>query len=574
MKILGISCYYHDAAAALVIDGKIIAAGAEERWSRKKHDSGYPKLAIDFCLKKAGITTCELDFIVFYEKPFLKFERLTLSFLETAPYARGSFVSAYKLWLKDKLWIKAILAKKLGVNTDKILFIGHHLSHAAATFYTSPFDSAAILTCDGVGEWTTTAWGRGKGTKIFLEKELRFPHSLGLLYSVFTQFLGFEINEGEFKVMGLAPYGEPIYKEKVEKLINQSVDGAFSLNMEYFSFHLSDKISYNEKFIKLFGVKPYPKSKSDEVKKIYADIAASVQEVLNDKLVIIAKNLHEKTGEKNLCYGGGVALNGVSNWEIFKKAGFDNLFIHPAAGDDGGALGAALYVYHNFFKKKRKKNIFSNAYLGEDLQEKEIKEFLEKDGIKSKKYSDKELVETVSNLLVKGKVVGWARGRFEWGPRALGNRSILADPRGKKMKDLVNKKIKFREAFRPFAPVSLFEKAEKYFEVGKDYNQQPLEYMTMVVKVKDKWQEKLRATTHVDGSSRPQFIKRSKNPVYYDLVKKFGDKTGVYVLLNTSFNLKGDPIVTTASQAYDTFMRSGIDALVLGNYLIKKGESL
>lgn len=568
MKILGISCYYHDAAAALIEDGKVVAAAAEERFSRKKHDAGFPIKAIDFCLKKGGIQASDLNWVVFYEKPFLKFERITLSFLATAPKARESFVNAYKTWLKDKLWIKSTLAKELKLPAKKILFAGHHLSHAASAYYTSPFKSAALLTCDGVGEWTTAAWGQAKGNKISLDYEIKFPHSLGLFYSTITQFLGFRINNGEYKVMGMAPYGEPKYVKEVEKLIHQSTDGSFQLDLSYFNYHLSDKVSYNSKFVKLFGVPPANPKKNDKVVKVYADIAASAQKVLEEKLLVMAKNVREKTGEKNLCYAGGVALNAVANWRILKEAGFDNIFIQPAAGDAGGALGAALYLYHHVLGNN-KKTSFNNIFLGEKNDEKEIKEFLNKNNIKAKNVSGSKLIERVVNLLVKKKVVGWVKGRFEWGPRALGARSILADPRDEKMKDLVNAKIKFRESFRPFAPVALYENGNKYFDIGND-RQQPLEHMLAVVPVRDKWKERLGAITHVNGTARPQLIKKSLNPEYHDVVKRFGQKTGVEVVLNTSFNLRGDPIVNTYKEAYDTFMKSGIDAIVLENYLIEK----
>lgn len=570
MKILGISCFYHDSAAAIVENGKIIAAAEEERFSRIKHDSGFPTHAIKFCLEKAGFKGSDLNWVVFYEKPFLKFERITLSSLATVPFAREMFVNGYRVWLKDKLWIKSIIAKNVGIDSGRILFTQHHISHAAVAYYTSPFDSAAILTCDGVGEWTTTSWGKGKKNRITLEKEIKFPHSLGLFYSAFTQFLGFQINEGEFKVMGLAPYGRPRFTEKVEKLIKQSVDGSFHLDLSYFNFHISDKKSFNQKFIDLFKVPPVDPKNSDKVREVYADIAASAQAVLDEVLLTIARKVKETTGEENFCYAGGVALNGVTNWKIFKEAGFKNIFVHPAAGDSGGALGAALYTYHHVFNKP-KNNSFTTPYLGKENAEEDVREFLESDGIKARRYNDKELIKKVSDMLFRKKVIGWVRGRFEWGPRALGARSILADPRDKKMKDLVNAKIKFREAFRPFAPVCLYEDGDKYFEVGKDgKEQQPLQYMIAVVPVRAQWQSKLGAITHVDGTARPQFIKREVNPVYYNVIKAFGKKAGINVLLNTSFNLKGQPIVNTCKEAYDTFMRSGIDALVLGNYLIVK----
>lgn len=569
MKILGISCFYHDSAAALLDDGVILAAADEERFSRIKHDSKFPKNAIEFCLNQSKLVAKDIDWFVFYEKPFTKFERITLSSIASVPYGRGLFVDAYKTWLKEKLWIKAHLASELKIPSEKIVFSGHHISHAAASYYTSPFDSAALLTCDGVGEWTTTAWGTANGNKISLQKEIKFPHSLGLFYSTFTQFLGFQINEGEFKVMGLAPYGKPRFVDKVEKLIHQSTDGSFKLDLSYFSFHLNDKVSYSQKFIDLFGVKPMDSSKSESVSQIYADIAASAQVVLEEKLVTIAKYVQRKTGEKNLCYSGGVALNGVANWRIFKEAGFENIFVHPAAGDSGGALGAALYLYHHVLGKK-KRDILQHVYLGAENSEKDIEDFIEKYQIKAQKVSDKVLVERVSSSIAKGKVVGWVRGRFEWGPRALGSRSILADPRSKKMKDIVNAKIKFREAFRPFAPVCLYEEGSNYFSVNGDKDQQILQYMIAVVPVVEKHRKNLGAITHVDGTARPQFVKRIQNPLYYDTIKAFGKKTGMPVLLNTSFNLKGEPIVNTCEDAYKTFLKSGIDILVLGNYILTK----
>ncbi len=567
MRILGISCFYHDAAAVLIEDGTIIAAAEEERFSRIKHDSGFPKLAVEFCLKQAGIKSSNLDYIVFYEKPFLKFERIILSFLDSAPLAREAFVDAFKTWLKEKIWIKALILSQLKVDSKKIKFCGHHMSHAASSFYTSPFKRAAILTCDGVGEWTTTAWGKGEGSKLYIDEEIRFPHSLGLFYSTFTQFLGFEINEGEYKVMGLAPYGKPKYKSKVEKLIEQNHTGAFKLDLSYFNFLFSDKLSYSKKFVDLFG-KPVKQGESDMVKEKYADIAASAQKVLEEKLLSLAKAIKEKSNEDNLCYAGGVALNGVANWRIFKEAGFKNIFIHPAAGDSGGAIGAALYFYHHVLNNPRK-NTFRSVYLGASNSQGSVAKFISANKIPAKLFNDTLLIDKVAGLLAKGKVIGWVRGNFEWGPRALGARSILADPRSKIMKDIVNSKIKFREGFRPFAPVTLIEMAKDYFEI--DGMIPPiLEYMLAVVPVRRKWRGKLGAITHIDGTARPQLLRRQVNPVYYDLIKKFGEKTGVSVLLNTSFNLKGQPIVNTCEEAYKTFLNSGLDALVLENYLIEK----
>lgn len=568
MKILGISCYYHDGAAALIDNGKITAAAEEERFTRKKHDSSFPEKAIDFCLKTANIKAQNLDYVIFYEKPFLKFERITLSFLATAPFARSAFVDAYKLWFKEKLWIKATFISKLKIGTNKIFFCGHHVSHGASAYFTSPFKSSAILTCDGVGEWTTTAWGKAKGNKLYLENEIRFPHSLGLFYSTFTQFLGFEINEGEYKVMGLAPYGKPKYKSQVDKMIHQNTDGSYRLNLDYFNYLYSDKLSFSKKFIKTFNTPPLDPQKSDLVQQKYADIAASVQKVLEEKLLLIAKMVRQKTGETNLSYAGGVALNGVANWKIFKDAGFKNVFVHPAAGDSGGALGAALYFYHHVLNNPKRAN-FKSVFLGEENRLNSIEKFIRENNINAKKLKNSDLENKVAQMLAQGKVIGWVKGRFEWGPRALGARSILADPRSKKMKDKVNSKIKFREGFRPFAPVVLYEEGHKYFEAGKPISPL-LEFMLAVVPVRKQWRSKLGAITHVDGTARPQFIKKNTHPSYYNVIANFGKITGIPVLLNTSFNLKGDPIVNTFTEAYETFMKSGLDVLVLENYLIEK----
>lgn len=569
MKILGISCFYHDSAAALIVDGKVICAAEEERFSRIKHDSGFPQKAIEFCLDLAGVTIKEIDYVVFYEKPFTKFERITLTHLSTVPHARSSFVSAYTSWLSDKLWIKDTLRKETKIDPSKILFCDHHTSHAAAAFYTSPFQESALLTIDGVGEWNTTTWGVGNKSELVMHKRLIFPHSLGLFYSTFTQFLGFQINEGEFKVMGLAPYGKPTYINKVRKLISVKTDGSFQLNMRYFDFDTSEVKSFSNEFVKLFGVQPRDGSVSDVVEKEYANIAASAQAVLDECVVRIATHIQKQTNMTNLSYGGGVALNGVSNWKILEGSGFKNLHIHPAAGDSGGAVGSALYVYHHILKNKRISPLKS-YYLGRANSESEIKKFIKVNKLKPQKLSDKNLVSIVSKMLSEEKVVGWVRGRFEWGPRALGARSILADPRSQKMKELVNAKIKFREGFRPFAPVCLYEKGSEYFDLGKIGDQQPLEYMIAVVPVKKKYRSKLGAITHVDGTARPQFIRRNLNPLYYEVVKAFGKTTGIPILLNTSFNLKGEPVVNSCEDAWKTYMASGLDALVIENYLFAK----
>ena len=594
MNILGISCFFHDASAVLLQDGRLMAAAEEERFTRKKHDYSFPSHAIKFCLKEGEISGKDLDYVLFFEKPFLKFERILMTVMQTYPRSLKVFQDAMINWFGNKLWVKSLIQKELGIPSSRILFSEHHLSHAASAFLCSPFQESAILTVDGVGEWTTASFGVGRGNNIKLLKEIRFPHSLGLLYSTFTAFLGFEVNEGEYKVMGMAPFGKPRYKDKIYKLLRLASDGSFELDLDYFSFHYSPDRTFSPKFESLFG-RPRPPSdrfftlesgypsyfgeKPSNFESLakenqhYADIAASIQEVVEEILLQMARHVHQETGLTNLCLAGGVALNSVANGRILRETPFKQIYIQPAAGDGGGALGAALYLYHDVLGKPRSRaSGFSSAYLGEDNSNEDVKKFLDENGIKAKFLVDRLLNETVTDLLARKKVIGWVKGRFEWGPRALGARSILADPRDKKMKDLVNAKIKFREAFRPFAPVALYEEGKKYFEteagLGKGqigFRQQPLQYMLAVVPVNSKWQDRLGAITHVDGTARPQLIKRNVNKNYYDVIRCFGQKAGVNVLLNTSFNLKGQPIVNTPEEAYDTFMKSGIDILVLEN---------
>jgi carbamoyltransferase len=587
MNIVGLSFYYHDSAAALIADGKIIAASSEERFSRLKHDSGFPKKAIDFCLKSANIPKNQIDYAIFYEKPFRKFHRIFMSSLSTYPKSYTSFREAMLSWLTKKLWIKQEIASYLDIDLDKILFSEHHLSHAAGCFYPSPFQKSAILTVDGVGEWTTASYGIGTGNKITMLKELLFPHSLGLLYSAFTAFLGFEVNEGEWKVMGLAPYGKPIYKKKIEKLIIKHPDGSFSLDMAYFSFHYSDNKSYTDKFISLFGI-PVPPQKSHQVSTFSADFASSIQSVTEDLLTDMAKAIKKITGLENLCMSGGVAQNSVANYRILKNSGFKNIYIQPSSGDSGAALGAALYTYHHVLNLDKRK-IMDNAYLGKGYTNKEIGEFLIKENIAYKKHSDEKLTDFISSKIIEGKVIGWMQGKSEWGERALGNRSILTDPRNPKMKDIINAKVKFRESFRPFAPSVLAEYADKIFDLsviktensnrftrhnlginGKLENIYPLKFMLYVIPVKKEWSKKIPAVNHIDNTARPQIVYKKDNPLFYKLIKAFYLKTGTPLLLNTSFNLKGEPIVESPRDAYSTFIRSGIDILVMGNYVIEK----
>jgi len=591
MYILGISCFYHDAAAALIKDGKLIAAAEEERFTRVKHDFDFPENAIHFCLDYAGISNNDLDYVVFYEKPFHKFERILMTTLQNFPKSWKVFREAMLTWLGDKLWVKSIIKDKVGVEDKKILFGEHHLSHAASAFYPSPFKEAAILTVDGVGEWTTATMGIGKGTDIKLLKEIKFPHSLGLLYSAFTAFLGFKVNNGEYKVMGMAPYGKPRYIDKIyENLINVASDGSFWLNMDYFTYHYSDERTFNSKFENLFG-KPRPREmnfftsntrfpsyfgeKPSNYKELcqeneyYADIAASIQRVTEEILLKLVNSLHKETGMKNLCIAGGVGLNSKANGRILRESPFEELFIQPAAGDGGGALGAALHAYHGLMGKPRT-FILEHAYWGKDYSESEIKEFLDSNNISYEYFSDDDkLKDRIVDDLVDGKVVGLFQGRFEWGPRALGNRSILADPRSEEMKDIVNTKIKFREPFRPFAPVILEEKTSDFFYGDNIAKQFTARYMLLVMPLKESKAETINAVNHM-GTGRLQTIREEWNPRYYQIVKKFGDATGVPVLLNTSFNLRGEPIVNSPSNAFNTFSKSGIDVLVLENFMIRK----
>ena len=589
--ILGISCYFHDAAAALLCDGQLIAAAEEERFTRKKHDYEFPRHAIDFCLRAGGIRAADLDYVAFFEKPLLKFERLLLSSMQTFPRSHAVFREAMISWLGDKLWIKHLIEKSLGVPPARILFSEHHLSHAASAFFCSPFNEAAILTVDGVGEWTTASLGMAQKTEIKLLKEIRFPHSVGLLYSAFTAFLGFEVNEGEYKVMGMAPFGTPRYVDEVHKLIRLGNDGSFELNMEYFSFHYSPDQTFNSKFEQLFGPPRDPKAlfftpasgypsyfgeKPGNVAELgkqnqhYADIAASIQAVTEEIMLRIAQQAYKETGQKKLCMAGGVALNSVANGKILRQTPFEEIYIQPAAGDGGGAIGAALYAYHTSLGKPRG-FVMEHAYWGEEHGPDEIETFLKENGIRYQRLEDEDkLIDRVVDRLQEGKVIGWCQGRFEWGPRALGHRSILADPRRAEMKDLVNVKIKFREPFRPFAPSVLAERVEDYFELPDAAKHFPARFMLYVVDVKENKRHIIPAITHVDGTGRLQTVCREQSPKYYRLIENFGQATGVPVVLNTSFNLKGEPIVNTPKEAFHTFAESGMDVLVLGNYVIEK----
>jgi carbamoyltransferase len=597
MHILGVSCFYHDSAAALLKDGYLVAAAEEERFSRVKHDYSFPASAIEFCLHQAGITGQDLDYVVFYEKPLLKFERILMSTLGSFPNSWKTFGEAMIAWFDEKLWIKDALAKYLAVPQEKVLFVEHHLSHAASTFFASPYHEAAILTIDGVGEWTTTTIGRGcadwDGTGsngIALLDETRFPHSLGLLYSTFTAFLGFRVNNGEYKVMGMAPYGRPNRMEDVYKLIDVADDGSFQLNMDYFAYHHSSSETFNKRFEDLFGTRrthdsifytPTTHPKKDhpqwddetaQQNQYYADIAASVQRVTEETLLKMARHIQESTGLKHLCMAGGVALNSVANGRILRETPFEEVWIQPAAGDSGGALGAALYAYHILLGEPRK-FVQEHSFWGKGYSTDEVHACLERASVQYQRESNEEvLTGLMLEDLLEGKVIGVYQGRFEWGPRALGNRSILADPRRADMKDIVNTKIKFREPFRPFAPVVLEERAPEFYSgLTEPHRHYPFRYMLMVFPVVEEKQPLLPAVTHEGGSGRLQTIRREWNPRYYRVVERFGDETGIPILLNTSFNLRGEPIVTTPENALNTFSKSGIDTLYIDDFVVRKG---
>lgn len=595
MYILGISCFYHDSAAALLHNGELVAAAMEERFSRKKHDNDFPQKAVEFCLRQAGIRGEDLDYVVFYEKPLVKFERILLSTLSTFPRSGDVWREAMLSWLKEKLWVKNILHKQTGADFNKILFCDHHMSHAASAFFASPFREAAVLTVDGVGEWTTTTLGTATScwegessgrNEIHLFSEQRFPQSLGLLYSAFTAFLGFRVNNGEYKVMGMAPYGKPRYLDRMEKVVRLNpADGSFRLNMDYFSFHHSASKSFNQRFVDLFG-EPRPpdddfftmdtnpersaERAAMERNQHYADVAASIQHVTEDALLNIVNYLHQRTGLKKLVMAGGVALNTKANYRLLAETPFEEIYIQPAAGDDGGALGAALWAYHIVLGQPRKW-VMPHAYWGQGYSDVECRAFLDEAGIRYESFEDHDdqMLDIVAESLTQEKVIGFHQGRFEWGPRALGNRSILADPRSEAMKEVVNTKIKFREPFRPFAPVVLRERAPEYFDYpGVEQHEAP-RYMLMVSPVNPAHQDKIAAVSHM-GTGRLQTIERETNPRYYGVIERFSQITGIPVLLNTSFNLRGEPIVNTPREAFNTFRNSDIDMLVLGSYLIRK----
>lgn len=588
MRILGISAFYHDSAACLVEDGIIIAAAQEERFTRKKHDFSFPKHAIAFCLGQAGRGAKDLDYVAFYDKPFIKFERILETYLAYAPVGIHSFIKAVPLWIKKKLWMKELIKKELGYE-GMIIFPEHHESHAASAFFPSPYQEAAFLTLDGVGEWATASFGTGSGNEVKIEAEINFPHSLGLLYSAFTYYTGFKVNSGEYKVMGLAPYGEPRYKDLIlSELMDLKEDGSFKLNMDYFGYCAGLTMT-NKAFDRLFGAPPRkPESKMTQREM---DLARSIQDVTEEVMMRMARHVHEVTGQRYLCLAGGVALNCVGNGKILREGPFEDIWIQPAAGDAGGALGAALFAWYQYLGNDRRaddKNDFQKgSYLGPQFGNGYIKAYLDEREIPYEVLRDEEIPERIADLINDQKVIGWFQGRMEFGPRALGSRSIIGDARSPKMQETMNLKIKFRESFRPFAPSTLAEKVEHYFEIDR-----ASPYMLLVAPVKRDICRKLTAEeekltgiaklqvvrstipaiTHVDYSARLQTVNCTYNPLYHAMIAKFDEKHGCPVIINTSFNVRGEPIVCTPEDAYLCFMRTNMDYLIMGSYLIEKKE--
>ena len=588
MNILGISAFYHDSAACLVIDGDIVAAVQEERFTRKKHDAGFPAQAIGYCLREGNMTSKDIDYVVFYDKPFVKFERILLSYFSYAPAGIRSFLKSMPLWLRQKLWLEDFIKKELDYDGE-VLFTEHHESHAASCFYPSPFKEAAFITVDGVGEWATTTYGTGKDNSVNILAEIEFPHSLGLLYSAFTYFTGFKVNSGEYKMMGLAPYGEPKYVDLIlERLIDVKDDGSFRLNMRYFNYCAGLTMT-SKHFERLFRLPP--RKPESPMSQEYMDLARSIQVVTEDILLRMAKHVHNVTKQDNLCLAGGVGLNCVANGRILREGPFKAIWIQPAAGDAGGALGAALQIWYGYLGNKRivhkTKDSQRGSYLGPSYSHSEIEDFLNTNRIPYRELSYEEILEVTSDLIAGQHVIGWFQGRVEFGPRALGSRSIIGDPRSPRMQSTMNLKIKYRESFRPFAPTILQEKAEDYFEMNCESP-----YMLLVAPMKQARRRQMTleeeelfgidklnvvrsdvpAVTHVDYTARVQTVSRKDNPLYYDVIKTFYNKTGCPLVINTSFNVRGEPIVRSPEDAYRCFMRTKMDYLVMGSFLLDKNE--
>ncbi|MBK7260283.1 MAG: carbamoyltransferase [Ignavibacteriae bacterium] len=589
MYILGLSCFYHDSAAALIKDGVIVAAAQEERFTRIRHDSAFPAQAIAYCLAEAGISARDIAHVAFYDKPLVKFERILETYLATAPLGISSFLMALPLWLKEKLWMPSLITDNLGEKVP-LLFLEHHESHAASAFYPSPFQRAAFLTMDGVGEWATTSYGRGVDNTLTLLGEMDFPHSLGLLYSAFTYFTGFKVNSAEYKVMGLAPYGEPRYVQTIlDNLIDLKPDGSFRMNMKYFDYCAGLKMTGEEMDALFDGPPRKPESKLTQREM---DLARSLQEVTEEIMLRAVRHVHKVTGEKNLVLAGGVALNCVGNGRVLREGPFDDIWIQPAAGDAGGALGAALFAWHAYLGQPRTtsgggRDSQRGSYLGPVYADREIEEYLQLNDIAYRKVAPEDLAEEVAEILANENVVGWFQGRMEFGPRALGARSIIGDARSPKMQSIMNLKIKYRESFRPFAPSVLAERVSDWFEIDR-----PSPYMLLVANVRrDRCitttaeqdqlfgierlniaRSEIPAVTHVDYSARIQTVAREDHPAYYDLIAAFERKTGCPVIINTSFNVRGEPIVCRPKEAYTCFMRTEMDYLVMGNFIVAKSQ--
>jgi carbamoyltransferase len=588
VNILGLSAFYHDSAACLVRDGEIIAAAQEERFTRKKHDASFPEHAVRYCLREGGLNVNELDYVTFYEKPFLKFDRILHTYLAYAPVGLRSFLMAIPLWIRERIWRKELIRRELGCDC-KVLFPEHHESHAASAFFPSSFSEAAFLTCDGVGEWTTTSYGVGRGNQLQMLAELRFPHSLGLLYSAFTYFTGFKVNSGEYKLMGLAPYGQPKYRDLIlRELIDLKDDGSFRLNMKYFNYGVGLTMT-NVAFKRLFD-RP-PRKPESRLSQSDMDLACSIQDVINEVMLRMARHIRKETGQRNLCLAGGVALNCVASGLLLRERIFDRVWIQPAAGDAGGALGAALFAWHQILKKERKTDDVNDSqrgsYLGPEYGNNEIRAYLETQKIPFTELTDNELPGKIAELINAQKVIGWFYGRMEFGPRALGARSIIGDARSPKMQELMNLKIKFRESFRPFAPAVLRERLPDWFELDEESP-----YMLLVAPVsKNRRHEiapgqqnlfglqklltirsEIPAVTHVDFSARIQTVTDQNQPMFYRVIKTFEQRYGCPVIINTSFNVRGEPIVATPEHAFTCFMRTNMDYLLLGNFLLEKRD--